>query len=34
MFSQVLSPTPDRITQMGIARTFQNIRLFEGPDGV
>ena len=28
MFSQVLSPTPDRITQKGIARTFQNIRLF------
>ena len=29
MFSQVLSPTPDRITQKGIARTFQNIRLFK-----
>ena len=26
--SQVLSPTPDRITQLGVARTFQNIRLF------
>lgn len=29
MFSQVLSPTPDRITQKGIARTFQNIRLWK-----
>lgn len=25
----VVAPTPDRITRMGIARTFQNIRLFK-----
>lgn len=27
-FSHVVSPTPDQITKLGIARTFQNIRLF------
>ena len=26
---KVLNPTPDRITQLGIARTFQNIRLWK-----
>jgi len=28
-YKQVLEPTPDRITKLGLARTFQNIRLFK-----
>jgi len=28
-YSQVLSPTPDKITKLGMARTFQNIRLWK-----
>ncbi|MCX7774011.1 MAG: ABC transporter ATP-binding protein [Clostridia bacterium] len=29
LYKKVLNPTPDRITKRGIARTFQNIRLFK-----
>jgi len=29
MYSRKIAPTPDRITALGIARTFQNIRLFK-----
>ena len=33
-YSHIIAPTPDKITQMGIARTFQNIRLWKKPDRV
>ena len=28
-YTQVLAPTPDRVTRLGMARTFQNIRLWK-----
>ena len=28
-YTQVIAPTPDKITQLGMARTFQNIRLWK-----
>ena len=28
-YTQVLAPTPDKVTQLGMARTFQNIRLWK-----
>ena len=28
-YTQVLSPTPDKVTKLGLARTFQNIRLWK-----